>query len=176
MKTNLACLLLAVFAYSMPSASQSPTADDPTFREPLKIDKSHYYEENFAKIPYVNQGDVYLFAGESFGISVAVSENQISGISYQPDPSKADVRFTFRQEPADDGWMTLLTTQNKLKRRLVFDALMTVPGKKSIFKTSVLPVEAASKILSHGRTRSFNSSCAIFDFQTPHSKEARNST
>src|SRR5229473_3239782 len=51
--------------------SQAPTdSAAPVFRNPftlkLHIDKEHYYEERFDKIPYVEQNDVYLFAGESF--------------------------------------------------------------------------------------------------------------
>jgi hypothetical protein len=37
--------------------------------------------------------------------------------------------------------MMLLTIRNKLKRRLYLDALMTVPGEKEIYKTSILPIE-----------------------------------
>jgi hypothetical protein len=36
--------------------------------------------------------------------------------------------------------MMVLVTRNKLKQKLFFDALMTVPEKKEIYKTTVLPV------------------------------------
>jgi hypothetical protein len=34
-----------------------------------------------------------------------------------------------------------LVIQSKLRRRLFLDALMTVPGKKGIYTTSVLPID-----------------------------------
>jgi hypothetical protein len=37
--------------------------------------------------------------------------------------------------------MMMLVTRNGLKHRLLFDALMTVPDKKGIFKTSIIPIE-----------------------------------
>lgn len=55
----------------------------PAFRPPfvlkLHIDNEHYYEEAFDKIPYVAENNVYLFAGETFGINVAITENQAGG-------------------------------------------------------------------------------------------------
>jgi len=38
--------------------------------------------------------------------------------------------------------MMMLVIRNNLKRRLYLDALMTVPDKKGIYKTRLLPVEA----------------------------------
>lgn len=69
------------------------------FRDPfvlkVKVDKRHNYEEHFEKIPSVAENDVYLFAGESFGINLQIKEDDISGITYQPDLAKADVQFRF---------------------------------------------------------------------------------
>jgi hypothetical protein len=59
----------------------------------------------------------------------------------QKDPAKADVELKFTQDKSPSGLMMLLVIRNKLKRRLSYDALMTVPGKKGIYKTSVLSVE-----------------------------------
>ena len=97
----VACLLLAV----APSRSQingRGHGAEPVFRSPfvlrLHVDKEHYYEENFDRIPYVADGDVYLFAGESFGISVIITDGRVSQVTYQRDPEKADVEFKFSQE------------------------------------------------------------------------------
>src|ERR1022692_1470021 len=97
-------LLVAPFStlYALPQ-SQTPTDNNPTpvFRDPftlrLHIDKDHYYEEHFEKIPYVEKNDVYLFAGESFGINLATSGDEITRVTYQPDATKADVELILRQ-------------------------------------------------------------------------------
>lgn len=47
----------------------------------------------------------------------------------------------FRETYSGDKVMTILTTHNKLKRRLYFDAAMSFPDKKGMFKTNVLPIE-----------------------------------
>jgi hypothetical protein len=86
---------------------------------------------------------VYLFAGENFGINVAITNDQISRVTYQRDIAKADVEFKFTQEDSPNGPMMMLVTRNKLKHKLFFDALMTVPNRKEVYKTNVLPVERA---------------------------------
>ena len=128
--------------------SQAPTdSAAPVFRNPftlkLHIDKEHYYEERFDKIPYVEQNDVHLFAGESFGIKVVSTGDETSRVTYQPDAAKADVELIFQQDKMkDDKAMMRLIIHNKLKRTLFLDALMTVPGSKEIHKTTILPVPA----------------------------------
>jgi len=124
---------------------KSATQVEPDFRArfvlKLHIDNEHYYEQAFDRVPYVAEDEVYLFAGETFGINVTITENQLCRITYQRDPAKADVALAFTQEKSSSGFMMLLVIQNRLKRKLFFDALMTVPEKKEIYKTSVLPVE-----------------------------------
>jgi hypothetical protein len=121
------------------------TPEDRVFRAPFKlklhVDDHRYYEQSFDRIPYVVGNDVYLFVGEAFGLNVTVTENEVSHIAYQKDAAKADVELNFTQEKSPNGWMMMLVTRNRLKRKLFFDALMTVPGKKELYKTSVLPVE-----------------------------------
>jgi hypothetical protein len=139
-----AIIALAQSSVCFPQA-KSETQAEPAFRAPfslkLHVDNEHYYEQKFDRVPYVADGDVYLFAGEAFGINVTVAGDQLAGITYQPDPAKADVEFKFTQEKSPDGFMMLLVTRNKLKRKLFFDAQMTIPAKTEIYKTSVLPVE-----------------------------------
>ncbi len=145
---NFVALVIIALAQSSVCLSQakSETQEEPVFRAPfslkLHIDNEHYYEQKFDRVPYVADGDVYLFAGETFGINVAVTGDQLSRIIYQPDPAKADVEFKFTQEKSPGGFMMLLVTRNKLKKKLFFDAMMTVPGKPEIYKTSVLPVDS----------------------------------
>lgn len=141
----LVIIALAQSSVCLPQA-KGTTPAEPVFRSPfalkLHIDNDHYYEQGFDQIPYVVDNEVYLFAGEGFGINVTVTGERLIGITYQPDVAKADVEFKFAQEKSLDGFMMLLVTRNKLKRKLFFDALMTVPGKPEIYKTSVLPVES----------------------------------
>jgi hypothetical protein len=138
----LGTLVLLSACFSRPCAAQ----ENPVFRSPfvlkIRIDSGHYYEEKFDKVPYVADNEVYLFAGENFGINVTIVENEISQITYQRDPTKANVNFTFTQKESPSGLMMLLLIRNKLKRSLLLDAKMTVPGQKGIYKTSVLPVKA----------------------------------
>jgi hypothetical protein len=140
------CAVIAVFLLTPLAFAQSrAVTEEPVFRAPfvlkLHVDNERYYEEKFDKVPYVAENSVYLFSGETFGINVTVTENQLSRIAYAPDPAKADVALGFTQETREKGWMMLLVIQNRLKRRLSFDALMTIPEKKGIYETSVLPVE-----------------------------------
>lgn len=140
---------LAMLSMTMLSFAQSQAgsiAQDPVFRAPfdlkLQIDKEHYYEQHFDKVPYVVNNDVYLFAGENFGVNDIVVDNQITGLIYQPNLKKCDISFKFTQEKLNKNeMMMMLVTRNGLKRRLLFDALMTIPDKKGIFKTSIIPIE-----------------------------------
>ncbi len=142
-------ITLIVAALMLQLACSSPVKgaaqQEPVFRAPfavkLHIDDEHYYEQNFQRVPYVAENEVYLFAGETFGISVTITNNWPAQITYQRDAAKSDVEFRFTQEKSPDGFMMVLVTRNKLKRRLFCDALMTVPGKREICKTSVLPVD-----------------------------------
>jgi hypothetical protein len=138
-------LIIFVLCPLLWGQAKNTTHEEAVFRAPfalkLHIDNERYYEQNFDRIPYVAENEVYLFAGETFGINVTVTDDRLSQIAYQRDPTKADVEFKFTQEKSPDGFMMLLVTRNKLKRRLFFDAMMTVPGEKEIYKTSVLPAE-----------------------------------
>lgn len=137
-----AILLLSLVCYPQ---DKSAIKREPVFRAPFVLtlheDDRHDYMETFDKIPYVANDDVYLFAGDTFGIHVMLTGAEISGITYERDLSKADVEFKFTQQKSARGWMMLLVIRNKMKRRLYLDGLMTVPGKRGVLKTNVLPVE-----------------------------------
>jgi hypothetical protein len=141
-----ASFLLFAIAAAWPQSGAKSHQQEPVFRSPftlkLHVDNEHYYEQKFDRVPYFAGGDVYLFAGEAFGVNVAVADDRLSQITYQPDPAKADVVFRFTQEKSADGFMMILMTRNTLKRKLFFDATMTVPGKAEVYKTNVLPVDA----------------------------------
>ena len=144
----MATLCLPKSAPSQEQPSANPKSDTLVFREPftlkLRVDKDHYYEEHYDKrIPYVAENDVYLFAGENFGVNLSIKGDDVVEVTYQPDSKRADVWFSFKQAkelPGGVGMMLII--QNKLKRRLYMDALMTVPGKKDILKTSIVPIQA----------------------------------
>ena len=112
------------------------TACDPVRQRPLLRGKGR-------QSPVRSGQRRLFFCGETFGINVSIAENKISRITYQRDPTKADVEFKFTQEKSPNGLMMLLVIRNKLKRSLFLDAKMTVPEKKEIYKTSVLPVKAS---------------------------------
>jgi len=119
--------------------------EDIVFREPftlkLRTDKDHFYEEKFDRIPYVHDGDVYLFKDDEFGLTLDIQDNAIHGIKYQPDLQKADVTLKFTQEMSDDGTaMMMLVIKNNTTETLHFDALMRVPDEKGCAETSILPV------------------------------------
>ena len=135
----LSCALLA-------HEQSSKERSAPTFREPftlkLRVDKDHYYEQHFDKIPYVAENDVYVFLGDHFGVNLTDNKSEFLTVTYQPDSAKADAQLGFTQEKSGKGmFMMLLTVQNKLNQRLSYEALMTVPKREGILKTNVLPIE-----------------------------------
>jgi hypothetical protein len=146
--TRLALLLLLSGSVFTPQQTQVPTDGSPqatVFRDPftlkLKLDNKHFYEEKFDKIPYVAENDVYLFVGEDFGVKVTILNDEISQVTYERDPAKADIAFKFTQELINKKLVMMLVIQNRLNRQLFIDALMTLPNKKGAFKTSIVPIE-----------------------------------
>lgn len=147
------CVLLIAIALSLGTsaiaqvpAPGTPSIDPRVYREPftlrVRVDKNHYHEEHYDKrIPYVSDGDVYVFSGENFGVALTPKSDGNIDVSYQPDPKKADVWLSFEQ-PKQLGIGMMLTIKNNLKQKLQVDALMTIPGKEGIYKTSIVPVEA----------------------------------
>ena len=149
--TSSAFFVIAVFSLLSFPQSGGPTnipSDKPVFRAPftlkLAVDKEHFYEEHFDRVPYVADNVVYLFVNESFGINIGLVNNEISSVTYEKDTSRADVLFRFTQEkaPTPNGPMMLLVIQSKLNRTLSMDALITRPDLKGVFKTSILPIPA----------------------------------
>lgn len=139
-------LYLSSCALGQDSISGSPKPETRALRDPftlrLRVDKDHYYEEHYDKrIPYVSDNDVYLFSDENFGVNLTRKGDKDIEVSYQADPKKADVWLIFAQ-PKDLGVGMMLTIKNNLNEKLQIDALMTVPGKQGIYKTSILPIEA----------------------------------
>jgi hypothetical protein len=141
-------LFLTILSCALLAQEQSPSAEAaPTFREPftlkLRVDKQHYYEQHFDKVPYVAGSEVYLFVDDHFAVNLADTKAEFLTVTYQADSGKADVLLSFTQETDGKGDLfMMLTVQNKLHRGFSYDALMTVPTKKEILETHVLPVEA----------------------------------
>jgi hypothetical protein len=147
MKTLLAILaILALGASTCAAENAEVPVTGSVFRElftlELYIDKEHYYAQDFDRVPYVHNGDVYLFKGDEFGLALDVQGDSIATVNYQPDSKKADVTLQFTQEVQDGGTaMMVLHIHNNTKHTLIMDALMTVPGGRGILKTSILPVQ-----------------------------------
>lgn len=128
-----------------PASAAKPKS--PVVRQPftlrLKVDKEHYSDVHFEKQPYVSQNEVYLFSGDKFGVNLVVTAGRVTEVRYQPDATKADVWFGFEQpKELQDGLSMALTIDNKMKREVSMEGLMSIPGKKDVFKTSILPVKA----------------------------------
>src|SRR6266576_3884538 len=129
----IATLCLSKSAHSQQQPPATSNSENLVFREPftlkLRVDKDHFYEEHYdRRIPYVAENDVYIFSGENFGVNLNVKGDDVVAVTYQPDLKKADEWFSFRQTkelPGGVGMMLII--QNKLRRRLYLDALMTVP-------------------------------------------------
>ncbi|MEO8204986.1 MAG: hypothetical protein ABI615_02320 [Chthoniobacterales bacterium] len=119
--------------------------DKLVFRKPftleLYINKEHSYSEKFPEIPYTDKGSIYLFKGDEFGVNLNLSDGTIKKITYQPDLAKADVTFHFTQEIKEQPPLMMLVIKNNTKERLFMDSVMTMPGKKGISPTSILPID-----------------------------------
>lgn len=101
---NVATLVAAALALSAACDAQTKSTNEANlvFRAPfvlkLRIDGERYYEQKFGTVPYVADNNVYLFAGDQFGINATIVNDKISRISYQPDLAKADVDLSFTQQ------------------------------------------------------------------------------
>jgi hypothetical protein len=108
----------------------------------LKVDKEHYSDIHYDRQPYVRENEVYLFAGDKFGVNLIVKDGRVVEVRYQAVAQKADVWFGFEQpKELQDGLSMALTIDNKMKRGVSMEALMSIPGKKDVFKTGILPVQ-----------------------------------
>ncbi|MTV38224.1 hypothetical protein [Duganella radicis] len=87
MKLPCAILLAA-------TAGTALAADEVVFREPftlrLHVDKEHYAEYPIGKVPFVHNGAVYLYKGDSFGLRVQVEDGTVKSLAYVADGSTAD--------------------------------------------------------------------------------------
>ena len=132
--------LSSVEAQTSASKSKRPETREVTLR--LKVDKDHYSDIHYDKEPYVSENEVYLFPGDKFGVNLVVRSDRVAEVRYQPDKEKADVWFGFEQpKELQDGLGMALTIDNKMKRSVSMEGLMSIPGKKEVFKTSILPVK-----------------------------------
>jgi len=134
-------------ATSTAKPRSSVTKPKAVMREPftlhLKIDKDNFSDIHFDRQPYVSDNEVYLFSGDKFGVNLVLKDGRVAEIRYQPDVKRADVVFGFEQpKELQNGLSMALTIDNKMKRGVSMEALMSIPGKKDVFKTSILPVKA----------------------------------
>jgi hypothetical protein len=150
MKAAAWFLTMGVFCLSgltsLPAQNATAKAKSSGMREPftlrLKIDKEHYSDVHYDRQPYVSENEVYLFSGDKFGVNLVVNDGRVVEVRYQPDVTKADVWFGFEQpKEFGDGLGMALTIDNKTKRALSMQALMSVPGKKDVFTTTILPIK-----------------------------------
>ena len=142
---------MAIFITTATVQSAQPATNAPSvdlvFREPftltLQVDKEHRYEARFdRKIPYVADNDVYLFSGESFGLTLSITNGEIAKLSYQKEKNGADIELEFKQElQTGKDPMMLLILKSNIKHTLYLDAMMTRPEKDGVYNTSILPLQ-----------------------------------
>jgi len=143
----LAALCPSTFATAQTPAS--PSAKQPPMRAPfdmkLHLDKSPEKPEfirHFDRTPFIEDGKVYVYAGEVVGINVTLKDNQIVSVAHAPDSGSSDIGFSLKQEKIKEDFnIMMLVTRNGLKRTLTFDASMTLPEGKGSFKTSITPID-----------------------------------
>jgi hypothetical protein len=85
----LPCLVLLLASLNMVLPAEinvSKRIEDTVFCEPftlkLHIDKEHFNEQKFDKMPFVQNSNVYLFKDEEF---LDVRNDSIVTVKYQPD-------------------------------------------------------------------------------------------
>ena len=139
-------LLIGAMCFSCDFAGASDNVTNgAAWRRPftlsLHLDKTHIYETEVSQLPYVNGDDVYLVAGDRFGIRTKVVDGKIIAIAYEPDTDKADIHFRFTQEPTDGGdYMMYLVVQSRHAKTVYVDALMVRPNKDDMRSTTMLPL------------------------------------
>jgi hypothetical protein len=147
MRTNVRFIVaLAAISIAASAHAQAPAGQKSTFRPPfdlnLHIDKKPDYHEHFDRTPYVSGNQVFVFPGERFGINVTLKDDKIAAITYEPEGAKSDIEFHLTQETITPQLtIMVLVTRNGLKRKLLFDARMTIPNEKAPFDTNITPVE-----------------------------------
>jgi len=142
----LAALVLATGLSSLSAQTSTAKPKSDAMREAftlrLKVDKEHYSDVHYERQPYVSENEVYLFSGDKFGVNLVIQDARVAEIRYQPDKAKADLWFGFEQpKELQDGLGMTLTIDNQTKRAVSMEGLMSIPGKKDVFKTSILPVQ-----------------------------------
>jgi hypothetical protein len=143
----LAALCLSISATAQTPAS--PSGEQQPMRAPfdlkLHLDKSPSKPEfirHFDQTPFIEDGKVYVYAGEIVGINVTIKDNQVAGVAYAPNAGSSDISFSLKQEQIKEDFnIMMLVTRNGLKRTLTFDASMTLPEGKGSFKTTITPVD-----------------------------------
>ena len=104
----LAALISASPFRHIAGSGAVPAEQKQTFREPftlkLRVDKDHYYEQDFDRVPYVADNDVYIFLDDHFGINLTDTKAEFLTVTFQPDTAKADVQFEFTQEKGRKIW------------------------------------------------------------------------
>jgi len=110
----------------------------------LPISKGEVFKQDYPKVPYVIDNNVFIFPGETFRIGIEIGGNQVKGIAYDKDnKSEQYLEFDFKSDFMESGEVTMrLNTKNKTSKKIVFTALMVTPKSQRPTKTSILPIYA----------------------------------
>jgi tetratricopeptide (TPR) repeat protein len=136
----------AVFAQQAPSALPGTPASRTPFTVTLKVDKQHIYEKQFDKVPNVAGRNVYLFAGDKFGIDLTVKQDEISTLTYEPKHKRADVEFKFELRKSSVRVMAL-AAHNRLNRTISFEVDADGIGAAEPSRVLSFPAESYSYLL-----------------------------
>lgn len=101
----------------------------------LRIGDSQYYEEPVDEVPFVAENVVYLFAGDSFGVSLMGTDSEAASVIYQPYSKWSDVDLSYMQEQKGDRYVMVLSVWNRGNRAVCFDAFISGPGEKTLAET-----------------------------------------
>ncbi|MDD5262251.1 MAG: hypothetical protein PHD76_10445 [Methylacidiphilales bacterium] len=136
-------ILFGILAFTYSHVYAEPVFRD-SYAVDLTLNDGSKFQKEIKKVPYVADGVIYIFPGESFSVGIEIGEKGIKEIYYDKGKSsKIGLDFNFKQEKLDDGKrMMMLTVVSRLPQTLSYEALMVIPEVQGVKKTSVVPIEA----------------------------------
>jgi hypothetical protein len=147
-KVSASFVFFAVCAIPLLGSQEAGSLNSAVFRDPftlkLHLDKKNTYEKEFGRVPYVDGMDVYLFSGDNFGVNVTTSGDEITGLRYERNPDKAEIKFNLTEQVHGDRAGMSLIGWNKLKRAVYMDALMTTATRDGIRPTNIVPMRPSA--------------------------------
>jgi hypothetical protein len=133
------------------SAGTTAQTVKPVLRPPFTLtlelqDGRAYTQEVAGGVPYVHDGNVFIFDGEHFGVDAVSESGTITRLSYRADPDQADLVVALSHERQEDGKVrSHLTLLNRLEGAVRMKAFLTRPEKAEVYPAHILPVPPATR-------------------------------